>query len=373
MKNGLAVVSKILLGVFVIFIGFVGYTGYSYFTDKDFNFYGLMPRVVEEAVDTEVADESAVDEEVEDESAGTANAEDASRQADLNNIIVTVETYASDNGEYPRGTGCVDEMEELKMYFKDGELPSDDAGEQVFESEDGEVSISCPGGYLYQDFGDGEYLVWAKADDDASGNSEYFFTDKAEAVKGESGVYIFHGSIGDLAWSEAEKDGNPLTNLFSGSESDARDAGKKADVNNLIMAIETYNNDYMGYPQKTACVDAMDELDEYLITGDRIFEDGGKVTFETEDGSVSITCEGGHLYQSFGNGYVFWTTMESEKNGNMQYFVTNQGDVVKGDVGKYYIYPSVFADPVEMLPFEGGDVAPVETTGVSRGVSRTAN
>lgn len=392
MKRGFSALSAILLVLLLLVLGAGGYTGYKYFTDANFDFYGLMPKAeiaAEEEMDKEATnEESETDEEGEDESAAMKGAKDALRKADLNNVIAAVETYANDNGSYPQGTRCVDEMEELKTYFKGGVLPADDAGEQVFETEDGEVSISCPGGYLYQDFGDGEYLVWAKADDDTNGNSEYLVTDKAEAVKGESGVYIFHGSVVGPPDEEETSDGgvsNPLANFFPGGagEVNTRDTTKKMDINSMIAAIETYNADYMEYPQKTACVDQMDELQEYLRDGDRIFEDGGEAVFETEDGSVSITCEGGYLYQSFGdgndyvgsgigNGYVVWTTMENEENGNMRYFVTNQSDVAKGDGGKYFIYSSVFSDPAEMLPFEGEDEGSVVKTGVPRGVSRTA-
>lgn len=208
----MAVVGKILLGVLVIIIGFSGYTAYMYFTDKEFNFYGLMPVVVEkiddeEDVETDTSEipyiEDAIGEvdvvEVEDGESTPDSAlliRDAGRIANINTLIVGIETYYADNGLYPEKTICVDKLTDLEVYFQRNTLPSDPLGEQTFETKDGLTSITCPGGLLYQSFGDGEYLVWAKLESESEGNMAYFVTDKAEAVKGDKGVYFMHGSIG---------------------------------------------------------------------------------------------------------------------------------------------------------------------------------
>lgn len=45
-----------------------------------------------------------------------------------------------------------------------------------------------------------------------------------------------------------------------GAPARARDAGRKADLNNIIAALETYNADYQEYPPDGICLDV--ELDE---------------------------------------------------------------------------------------------------------------
>ncbi len=55
-----------------------------------------------------------------------ARARDAARKADLQNIIAAIETYNSDNQEYPQLGGCIDDADvDIADYFTGGNIPAD--------------------------------------------------------------------------------------------------------------------------------------------------------------------------------------------------------------------------------------------------------
>ena len=88
----------------------------------------------------------------------------------------------------------------------------------------------------------------------------------------------------------------------------ARNAARKADMNNLIAAIETYNADNNAYPENSMCIDQMADLQKYFISGKSPTDPQGKQTIG------SFECTGGYYYQTFPgkqSGYMVWGKLEN--------------------------------------------------------------
>lgn len=94
---------------------------------------------------------------------GPSKAHDAAKKANLNTISAAVEAYNAANGDYPKTSMCVDQMDDLAEYFKNGP-PADQKGRQSF----GE--FNCPGGYYYQWVPNTGYVIWARMILEADGN-----------------------------------------------------------------------------------------------------------------------------------------------------------------------------------------------------------
>lgn len=97
-----------------------------------------------------------------------ARARDAARKADLNNIIAALETYNSDNQDYPDSTAdqCVNAAGlGLNAYFQGGAAPNDPQGKGVG---------SCATGYFYCKLSGSpsSYLVSAQMEVAGDANSE---------------------------------------------------------------------------------------------------------------------------------------------------------------------------------------------------------
>lgn len=104
---------------------------------------------------------------------------DSAKKMALNDIIIAVEQYraASNAGNYPDKSACIDQMTDLAQYFKNG-LPADKQGEKSFGD------IKCPGGYYYQYFPEkSSYTVWAKMESAKDGNFALTPAEFEEAAK----------------------------------------------------------------------------------------------------------------------------------------------------------------------------------------------
>lgn len=98
-----------------------------------------------------------------------ARARDAARMGDLNKLIAAIEVYNADNGEYPGGYQCIEQMYKLSQYFPSG-LPEDPNGEQDFGF------ALCEAGYYYQSSDENIYALWARMEDPLNGNADSTFT-----------------------------------------------------------------------------------------------------------------------------------------------------------------------------------------------------
>jgi type II secretory pathway pseudopilin PulG len=98
-------------------------------------------------------------------SAAPMRARDAARKANLNMITLALETYNSEKNIYPATTGCVDKIDDIQTYFKDGKSPTDPNGTQFFGP------ANCESGYYYQSYGSNGYVLWAKMENDMDGNT----------------------------------------------------------------------------------------------------------------------------------------------------------------------------------------------------------
>ena len=112
-----------------------------------------------------------------------ARARDAARKADLNNVVVALETFNSDNGHYPSGGNCVEAVTDsvvggpgvLNNYFQGHLPPKDPQGKKTVVGTDG-----CSSGYVYCPLlGSGNsYVVAANmeivGDDNAKGGNTNF-------------------------------------------------------------------------------------------------------------------------------------------------------------------------------------------------------
>jgi len=105
-----------------------------------------------------------------------ARARDAARKADINNIIAAVETYNSDNQDYPLGADaggdCVHDLAVLAAYFQGGKIPVDSQGKGLLGAC---TAAPDTGSYTYckLDGSPGSYMVVAQMEiiGDANTNS----------------------------------------------------------------------------------------------------------------------------------------------------------------------------------------------------------
>lgn len=118
----------------------------------------------------------------------------------------------------------------------------------------------------------------------------------------------------------------------------ARDAARKADLNNIITAIETYNSDNQKYPETSGCLESMTGLTQYFYKNTPPKDYNGAQTFG------NTTCTSGYFYQYIaGKEYVLWAKMEAtpgETNLTPDEFEKNVKDNISfatGGGGKYYI------------------------------------
>lgn len=112
----------------------------------------------------------------------------------------------------------------------------------------------------------------------------------------------------------------------------ARDAHRKADMLNIVAAMETYHADNNLYPPKSECIEDIKELKDYFPRSEFPMDTLGEQTFG------SNTCENGFYYQTAGeDAYVVWAVMESEGNGNMNSFVSDPSKIKEGQGGSFFV------------------------------------
>lgn len=105
-----------------------------------------------------------------------------------------------------------------------------------------------------------------------------------------------------------------------GAPARARDAARKADLNNIIAAIETYNSDNQHYPTGLVCLGGSDPADQVL---DAYFQ-GAKAPTDPQGASATVVVDGcaagTYVYcEQSGNpvGYYVASYMEQNANGNV--------------------------------------------------------
>lgn len=92
----------------------------------------------------------------------------------------------------------------------------------------------------------------------------------------------------------------------------ARDADRKANLNNIIPAIEIYHSDNNKYPQNSGCLESLTELNQYFMNNTPPKDPSGPQTFG------STTCTSGYYYQIIPNKeYDLWAKMETPTRGNI--------------------------------------------------------
>ncbi|MCC7197727.1 type II secretion system protein [Candidatus Peregrinibacteria bacterium] len=96
-----------------------------------------------------------------------ARARDAARKADLNNIIAGLETYNSDNQDYPAAAAagiCVSAIANFGDYFQGGNIPNDPQSKDVG---------ACTTGYFYCKLNGSpsSYLVASQMEIQGDGNA----------------------------------------------------------------------------------------------------------------------------------------------------------------------------------------------------------
>lgn len=136
----------------------------------------------------------------------------------------------------------------------------------------------------------------------------------------------------------------------------ARDASRKADIYNIIAAIEQYHAGHDAYPSKSECIEDMEELKDYFLRGESPMDALGEQTFG------SNICENGFYYQSAGeDAYVIWAVMEKESHGNMDSFVSDPAEideeglsgnffaVVQGEINEEASEEDAAEEPVEKV------------------------
>jgi hypothetical protein len=95
-------------------------------------------------------------------------ARNAARKADMNNIIVAIETYNAENSAYPENSMCVDQIADIQKYFMNGKSPTDPQGKQTIGTSE------CAGGYYYQAFPGKQsgYMIWGKLENNSGNTNE---------------------------------------------------------------------------------------------------------------------------------------------------------------------------------------------------------
>lgn len=142
-------------------------------------------------------------------------------------------------------------------------------------------------------------------------------------------VIDWNGKIGNL----------PIGLSKEESAAKSKDINRKAALNNIITAIETYNVDNEKYPQDSGCMEKLTMLAPYF-QGQRLPEDPvGPQKFG------DITCQNGYYYQYFGNdGYGVWAKVDDKKNGNTAWPIKTIADIANvkpGTGGEYYFVSEV--------------------------------
>jgi general secretion pathway protein G len=99
-----------------------------------------------------------------------------------------------------------------------------------------------------------------------------------------------------------------------GAPARARDAARKADLNNIIAAVETYNSDNQKYPSAEICFDGTNPiLDSYFQGGKAPQDPQGKGL----DGTTTAACPSYYYCALDGNpaSYALGAYMEMEGDG----------------------------------------------------------
>ena len=92
----------------------------------------------------------------------------------------------------------------------------------------------------------------------------------------------------------------------------ARDAARKANLNSIYAALEQYNATDGEYPQNSACIDQIKDLNVYFKSSKAPVDPKGQQNFG------SINCEGGFYYQYIPkSSFILWAKMELANDGNM--------------------------------------------------------
>jgi hypothetical protein len=122
----------------------------------------------------------------------------------------------------------------------------------------------------------------------------------------------------------------------------ARDVQRKVHLNDIVMALEQYNAANNTYPQKSACVDQISEIQPFFKGGSSPVDSAGPQDFKV------AVCKSGYYFQyapkGKQQGYVVWAKMEGE-NGNTvaapdDYTKAEQASGVHPEQsknGKYYV------------------------------------
>lgn len=91
----------------------------------------------------------------------------------------------------------------------------------------------------------------------------------------------------------------------------ARDVARKANLNSIISALETYNADNNAYPTTSGCLETLTGLETYFMNKKLPVDPNGAQKFG------ETTCTGGYYYQYFpSKEYVVWAKVENLFNGN---------------------------------------------------------
>lgn len=138
----------------------------------------------------------------------------------------------------------------------------------------------------------------------------------------------------------------------------SNDSQKKADLNTILDVIETYHLTALQYPQESACVENLSELNQYFVNNTVPSDPEG-----TQDFKVA-QCKSGYYYLYIpDHGYTLWAKMDSARDGS----INDTPDVYKDEIisrislaigggGTYYM-----ADPTNFL---------AQQTPIAHGVQR---
>ncbi|MFC1747984.1 type II secretion system protein [Pseudomonadota bacterium] len=106
-----------------------------------------------------------------------------------------------------------------------------------------------------------------------------------------------------------------------GAPARARDTARKADLNNVIAAIETYNSDFQGYPEDPQCLapgSTTDALFPYFQGGNGLADPQDK---GVDDTTTTFACDG-YIYCPIVDDPTsnYWVAafVEVENSGNYQ-------------------------------------------------------
>jgi len=127
----------------------------------------------------------------------------------------------------------------------------------------------------------------------------------------------------------------------------ARDAARKADLNTIVAAIETYNADEGEFPPESQCLEDLEPLLGSYFPSRTMPEDPAGDSLKVSD---ELSCSSGYFYASYGDfGYTVWAHVELEKNGNSRTLVIPPAQWKDQGSGLYYGLNKAIFSPSEDL------------------------